>query len=79
MVQEIIALVILVATLGYVVFAVVNALTKKPANPCNDCSGCDLKNEITKNSLKKPLSPPHDFCCDSKENKCLDPVEKKGV
>lgn len=47
--QDIIVYLIILAAIVYSIFAVVKSLTGKKKSSCDGCSGCDIKQEITKN------------------------------
>lgn len=54
MIQNIIALTIVFATVGYIIFAVIKNLTEKKTTECSGCSGCtgcELKNLKTDKKL----------------------------
>ena len=60
MTQTILVLIIIAFAIAYSVFAVIKNINKKDTSPCGDCNGCDIKNEISKNTsnnLSKAPSP----------------------
>lgn len=49
--QDIIVYLIILAAVAYSIIAVVKSISGKKKSSCDGCSGCDLKQEITKNSV----------------------------
>jgi hypothetical protein len=47
--QDIIVYIIILAAVIYSIYAVIKSITGKKKSSCDGCSGCDIKNEITKN------------------------------
>ncbi len=66
MLQLIIVYIVLAITIGYSIYALVRYIRKKNS-PCGDCSGCDLKNEITKNLKDKVTKDPNTCGCNTKK------------
>ncbi len=49
--QDIIVYIIILAAIIYCIYAVIKSITGKKKSSCDGCSGCDIKQEITKNSV----------------------------
>jgi len=54
MVQEIIALIIVLAAIVYTAIGLINLLNNQEENSCN-CGSCDIKSEIHKLKLNKKI------------------------
>jgi len=63
MLQNIIVYVILIAAVGYSVFAVVRNARKKEKSGCDGCDGCEVKNEILKNTKNRVTKDPTTCGC----------------
>jgi len=63
MLQNIIIIIVLVCTVGYILYSIYKSLSEKSKSTCDDCSGCELKKEMLKNVQNNTL--PRDFQCDS--------------
>jgi len=66
MIQTIIVYFIIVAVIGYSIYAIVKNIRKKETSACGDCNGCEIKNEITKNIAKGASKDPATCGCEHK-------------
>ncbi len=64
--QTIIVYIVLALTIAYSIYALVKHIRKK-SSPCGDCSGCDIKNEITKNLKDKVSKDPNTCVCNTEK------------
>jgi hypothetical protein len=63
MTQTILVLIIIIAAVLYSIYAVIKNVNKKETSACGDCNGCDIKKEITKNTMHKVTKDPTTCGC----------------